>query len=142
MSNPSPSITRGKRTRTFTGCLTCRRRRVKCPDPTLPCQTCRRLQLECVSPFSSNLRSVTVTKRPMPPQRISKKGPVQTSETSRRGSESLAPSTSCFNPAPPQSADASSLAASPFDFRDSSKWNTSPERWDETDLHSLDPAAF
>lgn len=37
----------GKRQRTFTGCRTCRRRRVKCDEQRPVCGHCRRLKLDC-----------------------------------------------------------------------------------------------
>lgn len=51
-----------RRNRTFTGCLTCRSRKVKCTAGPFPCGNCRRLRLECVSPFAKNLRSVDPTR--------------------------------------------------------------------------------
>lgn len=45
-----------RRARTFTGCITCRRRKVKFNSPPFPCADCRRLGLECISPFTQNLR--------------------------------------------------------------------------------------
>jgi hypothetical protein len=41
------SATKGKRQRTFTGCRTCRRRRVKCDEQKPTCGHCERLKLEC-----------------------------------------------------------------------------------------------
>lgn len=38
---------KGKRQRTFTGCRTCRRRRVKCDERKPTCRYCERLKLEC-----------------------------------------------------------------------------------------------
>lgn len=38
---------KGKRQRTFTGCRTCRRRRVKCDERKPTCRHCERLKLEC-----------------------------------------------------------------------------------------------
>lgn len=43
--------------RSVAGCLTCRRRRVKCNSRSTPCDACRRLRLSCVSSFHQNFRS-------------------------------------------------------------------------------------
>ncbi|CAK7232586.1 hypothetical protein SEUCBS140593_008311 [Sporothrix eucalyptigena] len=47
----SPSVKRS-----VWGCLTCRRRKVKCQSRDTPCASCRRLQLECVPSFGGNFK--------------------------------------------------------------------------------------
>ncbi|KAK7417234.1 hypothetical protein QQX98_004668 [Neonectria punicea] len=42
-----PSGSRGERTRTFTGCRTCRSRHAKCDEAQPKCGTCQRLGLDC-----------------------------------------------------------------------------------------------
>ncbi|KAF7562871.1 hypothetical protein G7046_g1259 [Stylonectria norvegica] len=44
---PKPSGSRVERTRTFTGCRTCRGRHAKCDEAQPTCGTCRRLGLDC-----------------------------------------------------------------------------------------------
>jgi hypothetical protein len=45
--------------RSVTGCLTCRRRRVKCASKATPCENCSRLHLTCTSSFDSNFKNWT-----------------------------------------------------------------------------------
>lgn len=42
--------------RSVWGCLTCRRRKVKCQSRDTPCAACRRLQLDCVPSFNGNFK--------------------------------------------------------------------------------------
>lgn len=59
-SPASASNTRRQRsTRSVTGCLTCRRRKVKCTSRATPCEPCRRLGLSCDSSFGKNFKSWT-----------------------------------------------------------------------------------
>lgn len=48
--------------RSVSGCLTCRRRRVKCTVQTAPCPNCRRLGLACNASFHGNFKSWTPQK--------------------------------------------------------------------------------
>lgn len=43
--------------RSVVGCLTCRRRRVKCAVQSMPCDNCKRLELTCSPSFHSNFKS-------------------------------------------------------------------------------------
>lgn len=52
-SNQRQSHTR----RSVLGCLTCRRRKVKCDGQTAPCANCRRLRLDCTPSFHTNFKS-------------------------------------------------------------------------------------
>lgn len=61
---PSPSRThtrpnRVKRARSVLGCLTCRRRRVKCIVQKSPCDNCQHLNLACTPSFHSNFKNWT-----------------------------------------------------------------------------------
>jgi hypothetical protein len=51
---------RRKGNRTVSGCLTCRRRRVKCSMQSAPCDNCRRLKLACTPSFHSNFINWTL----------------------------------------------------------------------------------
>ena len=42
--------------RSVWGCLTCRRRKVKCRDREMPCSACTRLKLTCVPSFNGNFK--------------------------------------------------------------------------------------
>ncbi|EPE10847.1 c6 zinc finger domain containing protein [Ophiostoma piceae UAMH 11346] len=42
--------------RSVWGCLTCRRRKVKCLDREMPCSACTRLKLTCVPSFNGNFK--------------------------------------------------------------------------------------
>ncbi|ERT01691.1 hypothetical protein HMPREF1624_02944 [Sporothrix schenckii ATCC 58251] len=53
-STSSTSSTSARRS--VWGCLTCRRRKVKCQSRETPCAACRRLQLDCVSSFDENFK--------------------------------------------------------------------------------------
>ncbi|KND90056.1 hypothetical protein TOPH_05336 [Tolypocladium ophioglossoides CBS 100239] len=46
-------------TRSVAGCLTCRRRKVKCSSCSTPCEPCRRLALLCIPSFHQNFKSWT-----------------------------------------------------------------------------------
>ncbi len=54
-----PPMTR--RARTFFGCLTCRKRKVKCdaqqPLSHSPCKNCSRLDISCIPSFHSNFKN-------------------------------------------------------------------------------------
>ena len=45
--------------RSVSGCLTCRRRRVKCNVQKAPCDNCKRLELTCTPSFHSNFKNWT-----------------------------------------------------------------------------------
>ncbi|KAL1901004.1 hypothetical protein Sste5346_002068 [Sporothrix stenoceras] len=53
-ASPSPSTAAVRRS--VWGCLTCRRRKVKCQSRDTPCAACRRLQLDCVPSFGGNFK--------------------------------------------------------------------------------------
>ncbi|KIH93162.1 hypothetical protein SPBR_02396 [Sporothrix brasiliensis 5110] len=53
---PSTSSASTSARRSVWGCLTCRRRKVKCQSRETPCAACRRLQLDCVSSFGENFK--------------------------------------------------------------------------------------
>ncbi|TQV96726.1 Fungal transcriptional regulatory protein [Cordyceps javanica] len=48
---------RPRSSRSVTGCLTCRRRKVKCTSQVTPCDPCRRLKLSCNSSFDQNFKT-------------------------------------------------------------------------------------
>lgn len=58
-TTPASNTRRQRSTRSVTGCLTCRRRKVKCTSRTTPCDPCRRLGLSCDSPLDQNFKSWT-----------------------------------------------------------------------------------
>ncbi|KAL1866816.1 hypothetical protein VTK73DRAFT_4515 [Phialemonium thermophilum] len=47
---------RRSQSRSVWGCLTCRRRKVKCRSRVTPCDSCRRLRIPCTPSFSSNFK--------------------------------------------------------------------------------------
>lgn len=53
----SSSRIRKKSTRSFNGCLTCRRRKVKCTG-SIPCRSCTRLNLTCENSFDHSFRNL------------------------------------------------------------------------------------
>jgi hypothetical protein len=55
--NPRPR--RARCARSVLGCLTCRRRRVKCVVQTSPCDNCQSLKLTCTPSFHSNFKNWT-----------------------------------------------------------------------------------
>ncbi|KAH8693890.1 hypothetical protein BGW36DRAFT_429917 [Talaromyces proteolyticus] len=55
--NNSQPQRRRRGTRSVGGCLTCRRRRVKCSSRILPCDNCQRLKLSCSSSFHWNFKT-------------------------------------------------------------------------------------
>lgn len=58
-----PSMTH--RVRTFHGCLTCRRRKVKCDSQQSPCKTCNRLGISCTPSFPSNFKNSSLDVHPI-----------------------------------------------------------------------------
>ncbi len=61
-SSASPSSISKRRRgsqRSVAGCLTCRRRRVKCTSQELPCDNCHRLKLSCIPSFHVNFKNWT-----------------------------------------------------------------------------------
>ena len=54
-SSSSPKRRRGARS--VSGCLTCRRRRVKCANEKIPCGNCQRLNLRCTASFHANFKN-------------------------------------------------------------------------------------
>lgn len=61
---PAPSRRQARSTRSVAGCLTCRRRKVKCSSWSTPCEPCRRLALLCIPSFHQNFKSWTTGVRP------------------------------------------------------------------------------
>jgi len=57
--SPGPSSKQRRGARSVSGCLTCRRRRVKCTTHGTPCSNCTRLHLTCTPSFSSNFKNWT-----------------------------------------------------------------------------------
>ena len=49
--------------RSVSGCMTCRRRKVKCSSRSTPCDACCRLGLSCVSSFQQNFRVWALTEK-------------------------------------------------------------------------------
>lgn len=52
----APSLKRQRMERSFAGCLSCKRRKVKC-DGLTPCSACRRQNVCCVSSFGANFKN-------------------------------------------------------------------------------------
>ncbi|KAE9375889.1 hypothetical protein N431DRAFT_370819 [Stipitochalara longipes BDJ] len=57
--NPELSTKQRRAARSVSGCLTCRRRRVKCTTHGTPCSNCTRLHLTCTPSFNSNFKNWT-----------------------------------------------------------------------------------
>ncbi|ATY63965.1 Fungal transcriptional regulatory [Cordyceps militaris] len=55
-SNTTPSRP-PRSSRSVAGCLTCRRRKVKCTSQVTPCEPCRRLKLSCDPSFHQNFKT-------------------------------------------------------------------------------------
>ncbi|KAJ5398272.1 hypothetical protein N7509_006385 [Penicillium cosmopolitanum] len=51
-----PQTTAPRASRSVSGCLTCRRRKVKCTSRSSPCEPCTRLRLSCIASFQENIR--------------------------------------------------------------------------------------
>ncbi|KAJ5981015.1 fungal transcriptional regulatory protein [Penicillium waksmanii] len=51
-----PQSTAPRASRSVSGCLTCRRRKVKCTSRSSPCEPCSRLRLSCIASFQENIR--------------------------------------------------------------------------------------
>lgn len=58
-TNSSCAPKRRKGARSVLGCLTCRRRRVKCAAQKTPCDNCQRLNLACTPSFHANFKNWT-----------------------------------------------------------------------------------
>lgn len=86
-----------RRDRTFTGCLTCRRRKIKCDDPPFPCRKCQALNLDCVPPFSRNLRVVTPAFSPSGPHLL-KISPISYEENEYQSLPHPPPAADAANP--------------------------------------------
>ena len=141
MSEASLSITNSKRTRTFTGCLTCRRRKVKCPGPALPCRACSRLQLECRSPFSKNLRSSNIASRQLVPTKATAVSHNQCHYTQGLAPEPLSPCTSILGPSARSDVTTGLPAVIP-DVVSPDEWAATAQQWDDSRHALLDQSLF